>query len=178
MNASFSSSPPRSRQAMLPRRKRAGFSLIECALSLGVVSFAFVALVGMIPVGLNTFNSAIDSTVGSQVAQGLLTEVRQAKFSELGKFNINTDADPAKPTADYFFNNEGTTTPATTRENHIYNAAVQIFYASKLELGVKPSTLSVDPSVAHLAVVRVVVRRISAPGQSKEFTGFIANNGL
>src|SRR5687768_8134911 len=93
------------------RRKRAGFSLIECALSLGVVGFGFVALVGMIPVGLNTFRSAIDATVGAQIAQSLLTEVRQAKFSELANFNKNTDADPKKPSADYYFNDEGSVTP-------------------------------------------------------------------
>lgn len=169
--------PAQSRSA--PRsRNHAGFSLIECALSLGVVSFGFVALIGLIPVGLNTFHSAIDATVSSQISQGLLTEVRQAKFSELARFNKNPDADPAKPSADYFFNEEGTTTPATTKDNHIYAAAVQVSYASNLQFGVPPTELKSDPAAAHLAVVHVGVRRISAPDQTREFTGFIANNGL
>ena len=167
MNSSKATSP-----------NRGGFLLIECALSLGVVSFAFVALVGMIPVGLNTFHSAIDATVGSQIAQGLLAEVRQAKFSELGKFNKNADADPTKPSADYFFDGEGTTTATTTRENHIYGAAVQVSYASKLQIGVQPIDLKCDPARAHLAVIHIVVRRISAPKQAREFNGFVANNGL
>lgn len=160
------------------RKQPAGFSLIECALALGVVSFAFVALVGLIPVGLSTFNSAVDATVGSQISQGLLTEVRQAKFSTLGDFNKVADSDPAKPSPEYFFNEEGTTTPTTTRENHVYSAAVQVFYASKMEVGVAPSTLNVDPAAAQLAVIRVVVKRISAPNQTRTFTGYVANNGL
>jgi hypothetical protein len=55
---------------------------------------------------------------------------------------------------------------------------VQVFYASKLQVGVSPADLKCDPAAAHLAVVRVIVRRISAPNQAREFTGFIANNGL
>ena len=160
------------------RQRRAGFSLIECALSLGVVSFAFVALVGMIPVGLNSFHSAIDATVGSQIAQRLLTEVRQAKFSELGAFNLNPDRDPTKPSADYFFDGDGATTPSTTVENHIYEAAVQVFYASKIQVGVQPADLKSDPANAHLAIIHVVVRRVSAPEQHREYSGFVANNGL
>jgi uncharacterized protein (TIGR02598 family) len=163
---------------MLRRQNDAGFSLIECAHALGVVGFAFVTLVGLIPVGLNTFHSAIDATVGSQIAQGLLTEARQAKFSELANFDKNVDVDPTKPIADYYYDDEGNTTPATTKENHIYDAAVQVFYASKFEVGVPTAELKCDPAVAQFAVVRVIVRRISAPNQTREFTGFIANNGM
>ena len=142
-----------------------------------MVSFAFVALVGMIPVGLNSFRGAIDATVGSQIAQGLLTEVRQAKFSELGAFNIYPDRDPAKPSADFFFDGNGTTATTTTAADHIYSAAVQVSYASKLPVGIPPVDLECDPGRAQLAIIRVVVRRISAPDQPREFTGFVANNG-
>jgi uncharacterized protein (TIGR02598 family) len=160
------------------RRNGEGFSLIECALALGVMSFAFVALVGMIPVGLNTFHGAIDATVSSQIAQGLLTEVRQSKFSELAKFDKNVDADPAKPNADYYFGDQGTTTPTTTAQNHVYEAAVQVSYIGKLEVGVPPADLKCDPAIAHAAVIHIVVRRISAPDRARDFIGLVANNGL
>jgi uncharacterized protein (TIGR02598 family) len=168
----------RSTPSMLRRWQRAGFSLIECALALGVVSFAFVALVGLIPVGLNNFNNAIDSTIGAQIAQGVMTEVRQAKFSRLADFNRNPDSDPLKPSADYFYDEEGTTTPTTTKDNYVYSAAVQIFYTDKVDIGVVPALANGKPDTANLAVIRVIVKRISAPNQSKEFTGFVANNGL
>lgn len=162
---------------MIPGKQR-GFSLIECALALGVVSFSFVALVGMLPVGLNSFHGAIDATVGAQISQKVLSEVRQAKFSELGAFNINPDPDPDKPSADFFFDGDGTTTPTTTAENHIYEAAVQVSYSSKLQVGVQPADLKSDPANAHLAVIHVVVRRITAPELKREYSAFVANNGL
>ena len=170
--------PPKLSWNKNSRKCRAAFSLIECVLALGIVSFAFISLVGMIPVGLNTFRDAMDATVGSQIAQGVLTEVRQAKFSELAKFNKNADTDPANPSPDYFFDDEGTASATATAENHIYDAAVRIQYTSRMPVGVAPSTLECDPAVANVAVVRVVVRRVTAPKQSREFIGFIANNGL
>jgi len=68
--------------------QKGGFSLIEVVLALGVVSFAFVALFGLLPVGLNAFNNSIDSTVESQIAESVMTQLRQEKFSQLyGSFN-------------------------------------------------------------------------------------------
>lgn len=161
--------------ALHRRRSSAGFSLIECVIALGVVSFAFISLLGMIPVGLNTFHTAIDASVGTQVAQRIIAEARQAKFSELAKLNINGDADPDKPSPDYYFDDQGVPTSSV---DHVYEAAVVVHYTSKPPVGTQPPQLECDPAVAPMAVVRVIVRRISAPDRSSEFTAMIANNGL
>jgi uncharacterized protein (TIGR02598 family) len=53
------------------------------ALALGVVAFSFVTLLALIPSSLKTFRSAIDTTVTSQIAQRLISEIQQSDFDFL-----------------------------------------------------------------------------------------------
>ena len=48
----------------LPGRNSAmaGFSLIEVTLAIGIIAFAFVALFGLLPTGMQTFRASVDST--------------------------------------------------------------------------------------------------------------------
>lgn len=54
---------------------RAAFSLVDVVLALGICSFALMAIVGMIPVGLSTFRDAMNTTAQSQIVQSLASEV-------------------------------------------------------------------------------------------------------
>ena len=60
-----------------------GFSLVETALALGIVSFAFVALIGLLPTGLTTFRQAMDTSVGAQIAQRIVSEAQETDFQIL-----------------------------------------------------------------------------------------------
>lgn len=51
------------------------FSLVEVVLALGVVSFAVVAILGILPVGLNTSHSAQDETRAAQIAEDILASL-------------------------------------------------------------------------------------------------------
>jgi Tfp pilus assembly protein PilV len=53
-------------------KRRAAFSLVEVVIALGIVSFAIVAILGLIPTGLQTSHSSQDETRASQMAQGIL----------------------------------------------------------------------------------------------------------
>ena len=64
-------------------RGRTAFSLVEVALSLGILSFALVGLMGMLPVGLSTFHRSTDNSTGAQIAQRLINEAGQTDFSTL-----------------------------------------------------------------------------------------------
>lgn len=148
-----------------------GFSLVEVVLSLGIVSFAFVALLGLLPVGLQTYSSAVDATVGTQIAQGVITAARQAKFTELPTLDVNPGADertPSFPAPDYFFDEQG---KPGTEDNYIYSAAVTVANPAV----VPAATAATNP---NLAAVTVTVRKISTPAQGEDFTVFIADNGL
>lgn len=59
------------------------FSLVEVTLSIGVVAFAFVSLMALVPVGLDTFREGMGTTVGAQIAQRVITEAQQTDFDLL-----------------------------------------------------------------------------------------------
>lgn len=60
-----------------------GFSLVEVTLALGIVSFALIAIFGLVPSGLSTFRTSIDRTVASQIAQNIVNQARQTDFNNL-----------------------------------------------------------------------------------------------
>jgi type II secretory pathway pseudopilin PulG len=67
----------------MARRRRSAFSLVEVVLAVGVISFAFVAILGLLPAGLNQFRQAMDASVGAQIAQRIILECQQTDFDVL-----------------------------------------------------------------------------------------------
>jgi len=93
-----------------PGRNRglsAGFTLIEIALTLGVLSFGFLATFGLIPVGMGTYRQAMDTSVGSQIVQRVLNDAKQTDFNTL----IGSGT---APSFRYFDNQGNEVTPAST----------------------------------------------------------------
>src|SRR5947207_4035315 len=72
-HAGFRSSPAKSQ----------AFSLIEVVLAVGVVAFAFVAILGLIPAGMSQFRQAIDTSVCSQIAQRVINDSQETDFTTL-----------------------------------------------------------------------------------------------
>src|SRR4051812_25122874 len=75
--------PPVSMLTAIPSRSRAGFSLVEVALAIGIVAFAFVALLGLIPTGLNTFRQAIDKKNETAIVQDLNSMVQVTPWDKI-----------------------------------------------------------------------------------------------
>lgn len=75
-----SSLPPRK---FIARRRQSGFSLVEVVLAVGVISFAFVAILGLLPAGLTQFRQAMDNSVASQIAQRIIMDAQQSDFDVL-----------------------------------------------------------------------------------------------
>lgn len=59
------------------------FSLVETALAIGVIAFAFVGLLALLPAGLNNFRGAVDTSVSAQIFQRVVTDAEQADFDLL-----------------------------------------------------------------------------------------------
>jgi uncharacterized protein (TIGR02598 family) len=57
--------------------------LVEVVIAVGVAAFALVALLGLLPSGLKTFKSSMNTAVGSQIAQRVLGDMEIANFSNL-----------------------------------------------------------------------------------------------
>src|SRR5438094_847981 len=64
-------------------RSETAFSLAEVAMALGIVAFAFVAVFGLIPTGLNTFRQATGISLSQQIAGRIISEFEQTDYSTL-----------------------------------------------------------------------------------------------
>ena len=67
--------------------------MIETAIALGIVAFALVALLGMLPAGLSTFRQSIDTTVCAQIIQRIVSDAEQSDFDLLSKKAVSIDTD-------------------------------------------------------------------------------------
>ncbi len=80
MNSNF---PSTGRLRALPKKRRIpneAFSLIEVVLAIGIVAFAFIALLGLLPVGMKTFRTAIDTSLGAQIGQKVVSDLQESEF--------------------------------------------------------------------------------------------------
>ena len=63
------------------KKSAQAFSLIETALAIGVVSFALLAIVGVMPVGISVYQDAQNSSVETEIAGGVDNELQNAPYS-------------------------------------------------------------------------------------------------
>lgn len=105
-----------------PCHQTAGFSLVEVAMSLAVVTFALVGILGLVPIGLGQFREAIDTTVGAQIAQRVITDAEQTDFDLLIASAQSSDASffvlPVR-----YFDEQGSEVPAGDAQ-----AAAKVIY--------------------------------------------------
>ena len=81
---------------------QAGFSLIEITLAIGIIAFAFVALFGLLPTGMQTFRASIDATNDITMLQEMNAMVQVTGWDKLDTIDYrNGDGDI------YYFDEEG-----------------------------------------------------------------------
>src|SRR5213592_4926425 len=87
-----------------------GFSLSEVVIALGVISFAIVAILGVLPAGLSTSHSAQDETRAPQIARDILNSLASEAQSKYPDATIKQSA--TKTASDFTYNVrlDGTTT--------------------------------------------------------------------
>jgi type II secretory pathway pseudopilin PulG len=61
--------------------KRDAFSLMEVVIALGVVTFALVGLMGLMPVSIDSSRASVNETRAAQIAQRLFTDYKAQSFS-------------------------------------------------------------------------------------------------
>ena len=75
-----------------PSRSVKAFSLIEVLVAIGIVSFAVVAIVGMLPIALNTAKDSMLETDAAVIAQRVFAEL-QASTGTNRPVSINAHGD-------------------------------------------------------------------------------------
>lgn len=76
MPAHAKTSPP----SRAPQR---GFSLVEVAIAIGIVSFAFVGLFALLPVGMGISREAMETSISTQIAQRIVSDLTETEFETL-----------------------------------------------------------------------------------------------
>ncbi|XHR30931.1 MAG: Verru_Chthon cassette protein B [Chthoniobacteraceae bacterium] len=96
------------------------FSLVEVTMSLGLVAFALLPVMGLMPVGFNVMRDAIDSTVHARITQQIHSEALLTPFSKLTDSFADTT---------FYYNEEGRLlgkTPASAPSDTRYWATTTI----------------------------------------------------
>src|SRR5688572_4364322 len=110
------SNPIRRAFTSFGHRAKSGFSLVEVVLALGICSFAMIAIVGMIPVGLNTFKDAMNTTVQSQIVQRIAGDVLLTDYQSLTSFDAGADHS--------YYNDQGTPVLSGSAKDLAYTARI------------------------------------------------------
>ena len=77
-----------------PLRREAGFTMVEIAISLGVIAFAIIAIIGILPTGLQGQRDNREETIINQDARLLIEAIKSGgrdQNSDLGKFVVAVD---------------------------------------------------------------------------------------
>ncbi len=80
-----------------------GFSLIEVTMAIGLISFAMLSIVGLMPVGLSTLRNAMNQTVEGQIVQKMSGRFLLTPFSQL-RTNYSTSQS-------FYYDQEGEEVP-------------------------------------------------------------------
>lgn len=138
----------RPRRLFLQSKPARAFSLIEVAMALGIVAFAFTALMGMLPVGLGLFRNATETSVATRIVQKVSGDLQQADFDSIASVESHV----------LYFDEQGTV--LSSPSGAIYWAQVSIFSGAQLPGSAQANT-------GDLA--RVVIQVVRNPA-SKELT--------
>lgn len=71
------------------QNKLSAFSLIEVTIALGIVAFALIPLVGLLPIGLNAAHDAVEKTTLSHIVRQIGSDLDKLSFAEVATFTAN-----------------------------------------------------------------------------------------
>ena len=138
-------------------QKNRGFSLVEVTLALGLVSFAVITIMGLLPTGLSTLRQAMNQTVEAQIVRTIGAQSVIAPFTNLASLS--------------YFDNEGLpSTPA----NAYYT--VNVTPSAPVFPGVANAGVMTN-SLTALRIQIVARQNPAAPGKTNFYTLEVANAG-
>ena len=60
-----------------------GFSLVEVAIAIGIISVAFIPILRLVPMGMNNFRNSSDTSIGAQISQQVVNQIQETDFTTL-----------------------------------------------------------------------------------------------
>ena len=95
---------------MTEPRRVSGFSLIEVTLAIGVIAFALLAILGLIPIGMRSGRESIDATRTAQIAQDVVNRIRATVVSNNSSSSVYFAPYTAGFATFFFYTAEGART--------------------------------------------------------------------
>jgi len=85
------------------------FSLIEVVIAIGICSVCFVALIGLIPIGLSTNQQSIQQTAAANLASAVAADLRATTTGTNASafYGVTFPAPPATTGTSFFLNGDG-----------------------------------------------------------------------
>ena len=93
-----------------------GFTLVETVLALGVVSFAMVGMLGMVPIGLENSRKAMNLTVEPSIVQSVAGDLQRTEYKML--------ANPGAKGSTLYFDDQGVPVATADNPNRIYTVVI------------------------------------------------------
>ena len=142
-------------------KERKGFSLVEVTMALGILSFAIVGLLGLMPVGLQTMRDAIDDSTTSLIARRFIGEYRQNSL----------DAILAQPISQRSFDFEGQEVAKDSDPMAIYKAKA----TATLTSGTTSSSGNLASS-PNLVKVEIIISALNSSSPGRSYVAYVARN--
>ena len=147
-------------------RSALAFSLIEVTLAIGLVSFCFLTVVGLMPVGLNALRLATGQTVEAEIVQKLSGQILLTPFSKLPLEKL----DGGYSGATFYYDQEGGELLGSNTSNGIYSVTT-----SSTNAVVYPG--SGTNSLNSLRLVQINVKKTPGISGTNTFNVYVPSSG-
>jgi len=152
-----------------------GFSLIEVALAIGVVAFAFVALLGMLPFGLSNLRKAMDVSIAAQIEQRVVSDVQETDFDTLLASKVETSPDGQfYLLATRYFDDQGNEVKVQSSESPTPQELAKVIYFAHVR-GSMPGTSDPNAAANNFQALPTTGNKFN-PRSSTVITVQVANN--
>lgn len=144
--------------------KRA-FSLVEVVLALGVVSFAFVGVLGLMPVGLKSFRTAMETNMQSLLSQRVAGEAQRSRFADLKAGDFSSLNFPQ------YFDDQGSPVAGPSDPGCLYT----------VDIASSPSQVKLPGSTAantDLLSLNFSIKKKTDSTRTNYFSVIVANTGI
>lgn len=149
-------------------RHSAGFSLIEVALSLGIVGFTMTALIGLLPFGLTSFKQAMTNTIESDIVQNLTNDLLLSNFSNLYQYDGQS----------FYYDREGLVLSSRTGATYTATVSLKGVDGNNSPLALVNNGVSTSVTAANTSAYTVTIKvtNVTLPIPAHAYPVIIANN--
>src|SRR5215210_8785461 len=118
-----------------PSKHRAGFSLVEVTLALGVAAFCLIAIFVLLPVGLASNQAAVEQTTAGNIATNIAADLAAAPLTSGSSTRLGFNIKAASGTVQTLFCSEdgnptgkvGDAASNTTKPSSRYRACIGFY---------------------------------------------------